>query len=558
MTAARPNVPVAPNVLVIMTDEERYPPPYEAQPLADFRRTQLPARERLRARSLELHRHYAGSTACLPSRATLFTGHYPSLHGVTDTDGMAKRATDPDMHWLDPSSVPTMGDWFRAGGYRTHYRGKWHVSHADLLIPGTDERLATNDAEGVIDERAVDSYRRADRLDPFGFSGWIGREPHGAAKSDSGMIKDRVYAEQVTQLFTALVDARDDGPWLTVASFVNPHDIAFTGWAWENILGYPGPDGTVPDIAAAPSQSDSFAGRPTAHAEFRDLWPKMLYDQPADNAYRRLYHYLIKLVDVAILRILDALDASGMADDTIIVFTSDHGDLLGAHGGMLQKWHNAYDEATRVPFLVSGPLVDTQQDGIGVATSHVDVIPTLLGLAGIDVEAATAEVARAHVETQPLPGRDLSALLTGAVTPEAVDAPIYFMTEDEVSRGLRTTNRFTGEAFTPVGEPAKVESVIAPLPTGADGASELWKLNHYYDRLDDWRAEHGYVANPFAAPAAEEQWELHNLTVDPEERDNRAGTPDSGPTFRRLQSVLEAERETKRLVPLHRNPATGL
>ena len=73
---------------------------------------------------MELHRHYAGSTACLPSRATLFTGQYPSLHRVTNTDGLAKQASDPLMTWLDPSTVPTMGDWFRAAGYRTHYRGK--------------------------------------------------------------------------------------------------------------------------------------------------------------------------------------------------------------------------------------------------------------------------------------------------------------------------------------------------------------------------------------------------------------------------------------------------
>ena len=103
-----------PHILFIMTDEERYPPPYEREVVAEFRRTQLPARERLRARSLEFHRHYAASTACIPSRASLFTGQYPSLHGVSQTDGTAKRATDPAISWLDPSSVPTLGDWFRA------------------------------------------------------------------------------------------------------------------------------------------------------------------------------------------------------------------------------------------------------------------------------------------------------------------------------------------------------------------------------------------------------------------------------------------------------------
>ena len=106
-----------------------------------------------------------------------------------------------------------------------------------------------------------------------------------------------------------------------------------------------------------------------------------------------------------------------------------------------------------------------------IATSHVDLVPTLLGLAGIDVEAAAAAVARHHVETQPLPGRDLSPLLTGTATEDSVDAPVYFMTEDQISRGLRMTNRFTGEPFEPVGEPDKVESVIARLPTGATARS---------------------------------------------------------------------------------------
>src|SRR4051794_13492340 len=93
----------SPNILLIMTDEERYPPPYETAEVAEFRRTQLTSRERIRSGGVELHRHYAGST-CVPSRATLFTGQYPSLHGVTSTDGIAKQANDPGVHWLDPDA----------------------------------------------------------------------------------------------------------------------------------------------------------------------------------------------------------------------------------------------------------------------------------------------------------------------------------------------------------------------------------------------------------------------------------------------------------------------
>lgn len=531
-----------PNVLVIMTDEERYPPPYEAEALAAFRRAELPARERLRARSRELHRHYVGSTACVPSRATLFTGQYPSLHGVTNTDGLAKSFSDPGMTWLAPGSVPTLGDWFRAGGYQTHYRGKWHISHVDLLDPDTRNRVATNDAAGVVDPAAVARYRAADRLGPFGFSGWIGREPHGADAADCGVVKDGLYAEQVSELFDELAAARAGGPWLAVSSFVNPHDIAFSGFAWDHLLGYPPPDDSVPDIAPAPSQSDSFTGRPTAQREFFETWPKALYDQPADNAYRRLYHHLHQRVDAAVTRILDAFEASGMADDTIVVFTSDHGDLLGAHGGLVQKWHNAYDEAIRVPFLVSGPGIDRRGGDVDMPTSHVDVVPTLLGLAGVDVEAATAELARTHSELRMLPGRDLSPLLAGRAGEDALDAPIYFMTEDQITRGSRTVGLGSGEPFAPVGEPAKIESVIARLRT-ADGATELWKLNRSYQWPDPESADGGA---PGTAPV-DDQWEAHNLTTDPEERANVAGTATGA--VAQLRDLLAAERDRKRLVP---------
>ncbi len=148
----------APNVLVIMTDEERYPPPYETDEVTAFRKNHLPAREAIRSGALEFHRHYAGSTACLPSRATLFTGQYPSLHGVSQTDGLAKRADDPGMFWLDPDTVPTLGDWFRAGGYKSHYRGKWHISEAALVLPGTEEALKASDAQGNPIARAVEAY----------------------------------------------------------------------------------------------------------------------------------------------------------------------------------------------------------------------------------------------------------------------------------------------------------------------------------------------------------------------------------------------------------------
>jgi arylsulfatase A-like enzyme len=542
----------SPNVLLVMTDQERYPPPYEDEVVAKFRREQLPARESLREDGLEFHRHYAGSTACTPSRATLFTGHYPSLHGVTQTDGTAKKHNDPAMMWLDPNSVPTLGDWFRAGGYQTHYRGKWHVSFADLLIPGSHDSLMASDNDGKPIADALEAYRNADRLDPFGFSGWIGREPHGANRAECGAVRDGVFAEQVVGLFGELAQARGDGPWLAVSSFVNPHDIAAYGVLGDQIWKLAPPDDTVPEIPEAPSQSDSFAGRPACQEQWTATWWQMLYEQPPDAGYRRLYYSLQKLVDQAIARILEALDASGMADDTIVVFTSDHGDMLGAHGGMQQKWCNAFDESIRVPMIVKGPGVSTNDGGIDIPTSHVDLIPTLMGLAGIDTERAAAGVAEHHDEAQALPGRDLSGVITGSAAPASVASPLYFMTEDDISRGISAQNAITGKAYPPVDAPCRIESTIASLPTDQGGADEVWKLNHYYERLDDWNEARGIAKHPFAGPAAEPVYELHNLTVDPEERHNCAGdTPD---VLRRLQTILDAQRDAKRKLPSHRNP----
>ncbi len=531
-------MPTRPNILIVMTDQERYSPPYETDAVAEFRRTQLPGRERVRARGVELHHHYVCSTACTPSRASLFTGQYPSLHGLTNTDGLAKTATDPGMNWLDPATVPTIGDWFRAAGYDTYYRGKWHISHADLIAPGTHDGLKTNDATGSMLPGTVDLYDRADRLDQYGFRGWIGREPHGADLSDTGVVRDPLFAVQMTDLFGHVANLERARPWLAVASFVNPHDIAFAGPAWQ-LLGLPPPDDTVPDFPAAPSQDDSLDRRPRCQGRFLELWPQVLFDVPNDTAYRRLYLWLHKLVDAAIDATLDALDRSGAADETIIVFTSDHGDLLGAHGGLQQKWFNAYDEAVHVPMVIAGPGI-ANAERVSIPTSHVDLLPTLLGLVGADPEDLAHTVTQHHTEVQALPGRDLSPMLTGRAAASELDAPIYFMTEDRITTGLREQGVVSREPYDGVAGNASIESVIAHRATGPNAAVELWKLNHYYD------------VDPTASPADDEVvWELHNLTRDPEERDNLAH---EGVAFEAMHALLVETRAVNRLTPAYTNP----
>src|SRR3954451_24118300 len=94
-----------PNVLLILTDQQHHPPPYESEELAAFRREHLAGVERLRQNGVSFPHHYPMSAACAPSRTSLLTGHYPSLHGVTQTDGIGKSADGEDMFWLAPDGL---------------------------------------------------------------------------------------------------------------------------------------------------------------------------------------------------------------------------------------------------------------------------------------------------------------------------------------------------------------------------------------------------------------------------------------------------------------------
>ena len=561
-----------PDVIVIMTDEERAIPPYESDELLTWRRDTLAGRRWFDDNAVTFARHYTGSLACVPSRPTLFTGQYPDVHGVTQTDGLGKSADDSRLRWLREGEVPTLGNWFRAAGYDTHYDGKWHISHADLIDPETGEPLATNDADGNVDQAAVQAYLDADPLDPFGFSGWVGPEPHGAPLANAGIRRDPLIAARVVAWLEdryarrAAGDADALRPFLLVASFVNPHDIVlFPAWLRRNPVEPSSLD--PPAVPPPPTADEDLSTKPAAQIAYRAAYPTG-YGPPAiveraysANAqqYRDLYYRLHAEVDDPIDRVRRAVTG-----EAVLVRTSDHGDLLGAHGGLHQKWFNLYDEATRVPMAIArvGEGATTGRTIDDMCTSHVDLVPTLLAVAGIDQAATATQLAADFSEVHPLPGRSLLGVVDGTDEPDP-NRSVYLMTRDNVLEGdtglsgaARRLKRTTVPEPLRINVPAHVaanfEGVVARVPDAdaVGGQGHLWKLVRTFDDPATWTepgvrhlAADGAGGPQYRTEPLDDQWELYDLTADPIEAANLApDRSDPSAVFTHLRMVLKEQR----------------
>ena len=549
-----------PNVLLFLVDELRYPTVYDSPELKAWMERNLRAQSAMRANGVDFSRHYVQSAACAPSRTSIFNGQYPSLHGVSQTDGIGKTTYDPGMFWLDPNMVPTMGDYFRAAGYRTHYRGKWHISHEDIEIPGTHNSLLSNTDDGTPLVKNTETYRHANRLDKFGFDGWIGPEPHGSNQANCGWVRDPLYCKEALDLLDRLDNEDTDEPWLIVNSYVNPHDIVFFGLIWKR-WGLPYPtDADVPPIPPPPTQNENLSHKPRCQKSYVETYPQMFFPQPTVDLYRQFYYYLQVEAENHVFAVYERLLRSRFADDTIIVFTSDHGEMLGAHGGMHQKWYQAYEETIHVPLIITGKPVTESQRSVDALTSHADLLPTLLGLAGIDADHVAEEVSKSHGETRRLVGRDLSKAVRGEEH-IAPGQPVYFMTTDDVAQGLsQITGRRQWHNVLP---PNQVEAIVVEI----DGV--VWKYVRY---TQDVKA-YANISNPDIMQIqqiymnVDYQYEQYKLSEDQLEVVNLAWpgqeTAESAAVRPQLEKMLLAQRATKRLEPITisgalRNQGEGL
>lgn len=382
-----------PNILLIVSDQERGAPDLPAD-------LDLPAHDWLRARGVAFHQFNVHTTPCSPSRSNLYTGQHTQFTGLTSNVGA------PPFPKL--ADVRTLGHLLREQGYYTAYKGKWHLSDVPT---GVDVRYGP-----------FRSARRA--LEPYGFNDY---SDNGIA--DGGTWSGYKFDGEVASNACRWLDTQGrtlDQPWMLAVNFVNPHDIVFyddtdlqqsrTRLSYDYLSPLSPPpvgapydrdwDRPLPKSWAA----DDLSTKPWAQRSYVEFC-EMLYgridrrDETRWRRYQSYYYNCIRDIDRHALTVLKRLEALGLADNTIVVYTSDHGDMLGAHG-LRQKGPTMYKENVRVPFIVCHP------DGAkGVSTDAlagpIDVVPTLLAFAGCNAQ----QCAERYPE---LKGVDLSAAVASA------------------------------------------------------------------------------------------------------------------------------------------------
>jgi len=392
-----------PNILLITSDEERYALP---QPEGFA----LPARERLQERGVSFDRYYVASAQCSSSRSVIYTGRHMPITEIYDNDNM------PYIRPLDPE-LGTLGTMLRAAGYYCSYQGKWHLSRA--YKDPADPRPTT------------------DALEPYGFSefnDW-GDLDGGAW---AGLKIDPVIAGQAVKWLRdrAPVVGREQ-PWFLAVNFVNPHDVMSYDYGGRRVTAPPPnlaeamvvkPPADVPlyakvwDLDVPATVGDDLSGAAPAVREYAAAMETMFGPVPDERAWLMGLNFYLNCtrdVDRSVEVVLDALVASGQADSTVVIFTSDHGEMAGSHG-LRQKGNLVYDENFHVPFVVCHPDLPggTRTDVLG---SAVDLAPTLLDIAGLDAAVVAERFPGLH-------GRSLLPALTGGQVRDGVLTAVEIVT----------------------------------------------------------------------------------------------------------------------------------
>ncbi|MGW5365074.1 sulfatase-like hydrolase/transferase [Actinopolymorpha pittospori] len=354
-----------PNVVVFFTDQQRW----DTTGLHGNPLELTPNLDRLARQGTHLHHSFTCQPVCAPSRAVLQTGQYPTTTGVF-RNGLRL-----------PPTVPTLAHHFGDAGYATGYIGKWHLGDRASLGPVAPEQrggyqywLASNALEHTSD--AYDTVMYDENGEPVSLPGY------------------RVDA--LTDAAIRYVDAHQAEPFYLFVSYLEPHHQ-------NHRDDYPAPHGyderyrgrwVPPDLAALGGTAHSHLGG---------------------------YFGMVKRLDEALGRLLDALESMGILDNTVVLFTSDHGNHFKTRNGEYKR--SVHDASIRVPTVISGPGFQGGRE-IQELVSHIDLAPTLLDAAGLAIP-------------EEMQGRSILPLVRGERSDWPDDLFVQ-VSESQVGRGVRT------------------------------------------------------------------------------------------------------------------------
>ncbi len=319
-----------PNILLIVSDQQHWQALGVVDPFFD-----TPNLDRLARSGARFTEAFCTTPQCSPSRSSIYTGFYPHKTAVIGNVG----STDHRGERLQglPQYFETLGSRLQSAGYRTGYYGKWHLSNVRYFA-------------AHFDDEALD-----------------GDEHEGATEGALAFLEARAQ--------------QPGSPFALCVNYINPHDVyAFSKAEVSSALGLPSIPAPHPG-----SWPETFAGKPAPQRRFVTedqgtfLWgkPDAYWEQ-----YRVFYREKCRLLDEQAGRVLDRLDTLGLAEDTIVVFTSDHGDM-DTHHRLIFKGPFMYEHLVRVPLIIRVPA---RYGGVGGEIAGfalgVDILPTLCDFAG--------------------------------------------------------------------------------------------------------------------------------------------------------------------------------
>jgi arylsulfatase len=376
-----------PNLLFIFTDQQR------ADTLGCYGNplVQTPHLDRLASTATTFEHAYVAQPVCTPSRATLLTGWWPHAHGCIDNNVPL------------PPNAPTLAERVPAEYVRA-YMGKWHLGDEIIAQRGFETWVSIEDYYRTHYSRPAyraqySSYhhcllaqgfepnkeKNGDRL--------FGRE--WAARLPEEHTKARFLGREAAAFLRA--QAGSDRPFVLYVNFLEPHR-PYSGPLHD--LYPPASLPVGPSFRRPPPEDAARVNRLMAEHYSRggEIDGEDLTTEAGARKTRAKYLGNVTLVDRAVGDILAALDDSGRAEKTVVVFTSDHGDQMGDHG-FFEKCV-MYEESVRVPLIVRAPWLPDAPRRVAGPISHIDLVPTLLDLLGAPA-------------APELPGRSRAAVLAG-------------------------------------------------------------------------------------------------------------------------------------------------